>query len=252
MCRSGRRSSRCSRTAGGPLGDGYAHVLPELGRLLRNQVTTGNTLVEKEQDLRGLFSGITRLSDTAGGFLEVNGDNIIQLGELSAPTLAVLEHYAPQYPCLMKGIVNWMPQAAESYRGYVFHINMEAIPNQPSGYGPRDDPKYGAAEGLRRPDPTCLTLPDPPYSQADPAPMPPWADSRERDDGIAGSHGKYRPAPSSATATPMTSGWAGTAAEQQVVNALVAPMLDAPARQVPDVATLLFGPIVRGAQVSMR
>ena len=232
--------------------DDYTHVLPELGRLLRNQATTAGTLLEKEQDLRALFAGVTGLSDTARGFLEVNGDDIIRLGEVSAPTLHVLEHYAPQYPCLMRGIVNWMPQAAESYRGYVFHINMESIPNQPTGYGPRDDPKYGAAEGLRRPDPTCVTLPDPPYSQADPAPMPPWADSRERDDGIAGSHGKYRPSPAYPAATPMTSGWAGTSAEQQVIDALVAPMLDLPARQVPDVATLLFGPIARGAQVSMR
>jgi phospholipid/cholesterol/gamma-HCH transport system substrate-binding protein len=50
----------------------------------------------------------------------------------------------------------------------------------------------------------------------------------------------------------VTSGWAGTAAEQRVVGALAAPMLDVPAREVPDVTTLLLGPIARGNEVSVR
>jgi hypothetical protein len=79
--------------------------------------------------------------------------------------------------------------------------------------------------------------------------MPPWADSVERDDGIAGSHGKYRAAPGFAAPT---SGWAGTAAEQRVVDSLAAPALGVPADQVPDVATLLLGPIARGTEVSVR
>ena len=231
--------------------DAYAPAMPRLGRLLRNQVTTGNTLVEEEHQLRALFTDVGRFSDTARDFLEVNEDNIIRLGELSVPTLALLGHYAPEYPCLVKGIARFIPRAQETYRGKVFHITLEPIPYQPTGYTPADAPKYGATEGLRRPDPTCVTLPNPPYSQADPAPMPPWTDSRERDDGIAGSHGKYRPAPSWSSAAPVTSGWAGTSAEQQVVDALAAPVLQVPAEQVPDVATLLLGPVVRGAQVSL-
>jgi phospholipid/cholesterol/gamma-HCH transport system substrate-binding protein len=229
----------------------YATVMPRLGRLLRNQATTGNSLLEKEQQLTALFTDVGRFSDTARGFLEVNEDNIIRLGELSVPTLALLEHYAPQYPCLVKGIAAFIPRAQETYRGKVFHITLETIPHQPTGYTPADAPKYGAAEGMHRPDPTCTTLPDPPYSQASPAPMPPWADSRERDDGIGGSHGKYRPAPSFSGAGPVTSGWAGTAAEQHVVDALAAPVLEVPGKQVPDVATLLLGPLARGWRVSL-
>jgi len=229
----------------------YATVMPRVGRLLRNQVTTGDTLLEKEQRLTDLFTDVGRFSDTARGFLEVNRDNIIRLGELSVPTLALLEHYAPEYPCLVKGIAGFIPRAQETYRGKVFHITLETIPYQPTGYTPADAPKYGAAEGMHRPDPTCVTLPEPPYSQADPAPMPPWADSRERDDGIAGSHGKYRPAPSLPDAATVTSGWAGTAAEQHVVDALAAPVLEVPAGEVPDVATLLLGPLARGGQVGL-
>ena len=77
--------------------------------------------------------------------------------------------------------------------------------------------------------------------------MPPWADSRVCDDGIAGSHDKYRPAPSFSSAPPVTNGWAGTSAEQHVVDALAAPVLQVPAEQVPDVATLLLGRWCAGA-----
>jgi phospholipid/cholesterol/gamma-HCH transport system substrate-binding protein len=232
--------------------DIYADVMPEIGRLLRNQVVTGNTLVEKEEELRALFGDVAAFSDTARAFLEVNEDNIIRLGEVSVPTLALLEQYSPEYPCLLQGIVNWIPKAEESYRDYTLHINLETIPFQPTGYTPADAPKYGADYG-----PSCATLPNPPYSQANPAPMPTWADSNEEDDGIAGSHGKYRPAPRLAAAgvaadPPLTSGWAGTAAEQQVVDALAAPLLGVSADRVPDVTTLLLGPVARGNEVSVR
>jgi phospholipid/cholesterol/gamma-HCH transport system substrate-binding protein len=226
--------------------DTYADVMPELGRLLRNQVTTGNTLVEKEQELRALFNDVAGFSDTARDFLEVNDDNIIRLGEVSVPTLALLERYSPEYPCLLEGIVGAIPKQAQAVRGYVLHINLETIPFQPTGYTPRDDPKYGAHYG-----PSCATLPTPPYSQANPAPMPPFA-GRESDDGIAGSHGKYRTQPGFGSAATVTSGWAGTQAEQEVVDSIAAPVLDVPADRVPDVATLLFGPMARGNEVSVR
>jgi phospholipid/cholesterol/gamma-HCH transport system substrate-binding protein len=190
--------------------------------------------------------------------LEVNEDNIIRLGEVSVPTLSLLEEYSPEYPCLLDGLVNWIPAAEESYRNYTLHINIETLPFQPTGYGPADTPKYGADYG-----PACTTLPNPPYSQANPAPMPDFASGVEEDDGIAGTHGKYRSAPryrnpsgSATTVRPsgtgVTSGWAGTAAEQRLVDALAAPVLDVPVDQVPDVATLLVGPIARGAEVSVR
>jgi phospholipid/cholesterol/gamma-HCH transport system substrate-binding protein len=146
----------------------------------------------------------------------------------------------------------WVPSISQAYRDYTLHINLETIPFQPTGYGPADTPEYGADYG-----PTCATLPSPPYSQQDPAPQPDFFAQQESDDGIAGSHGKYRPAPGfGLAAQPVqpaaTSGWAGTAAEQRVVNALAAPVLDVPAREVPDVTTLLLGPIARGNEVSVR
>lgn len=218
----------------------YRSVLPDIARTLDNSVVTGNTIVEKQQQLQALFDDVAAMSSTTRDFLQANGDNIIRLGEVSLPTLEVLAEYAPEYPCLARGMVNWIPQMSNAYRDYTLHINLELIPEQPTGYTVDDDPVYGADNG-----PHCETLPTPPYSQANPGPQP---RPHVVDDGVEAEHGKYRSAP----AFDLTSGYAGTRAEQQVVDALAAPVMGLDADAVPDLATLLLGPIARGTEVSLR
>ena len=218
----------------------YRSVVPELARLLRNSVTTGNTFVDKEAKIQALFNDVTSFSSTTRDFLQQNGDNIIRLGELGQAQLPTFAKYSPEYPCLLRGQVNWIPQMNSGWRGHTLHINLETLPRQPRGYTPGDDPRYGADDG-----PHCETLPSPPYSQANPGPQPPES---EVDDGVDESYGKRRAAP----AFDLTSGFAGTAAERSVVNAFAAPVMGVPTDGVPDVATLLFGPLARGAEVSTR
>jgi phospholipid/cholesterol/gamma-HCH transport system substrate-binding protein len=167
----------------GQTSDVYRSVMPEVARVLRNSVTTGNTLVEKEQKLQALFDDVAGFSTTSKDFLEANGDNIIRLGQVSVPQLRLLEKYSPEYPCLFEGMSNWIPRMDSGWRGHKLHINMETLPKQPTGYGPGDDPKYGASNG-----PHCETLPSPPYSQANPGPQPPMS---AVDDGVEDGHGKF-------------------------------------------------------------
>lgn len=221
----------------------YADVMPELGRLLRNSIITGDTLRMKEQALQDLFTDVSSFSSTTRDFLDQNGENIIRLGEVSAPVLDLLEEYSPVFPCLAKGLNNYSKQANEAFRGYTLHISLETIPRQPTGYTPEDDPKYGADYG-----PNCATLPDPPYNQKNLAPMPDFAKNRESDDGVDGSHNKYRPAP----IFDLTSGFAGTEREQRIVDTIAAPVLGVPADEVPDLTTYLFAPLARGTEVSLR
>lgn len=228
----------------GRVSEEYAAAMPDVARLLRNSVTTGNTFVEKEQKLEALFQDVAGFSSTSRDFLEANGDNIIRLGEVSVPQLALYERYSPEYPCLFQGMARWIPQMDNGWRGNTLHINLEQLPNQPTGYSPADDPEYGAKNG-----PHCETLPTPPYSQANPGPQPAPATV---DDGVESGHGKHRAAPGGALALDLTSGYAGTAAERSVVDMLAAPVMGVPVDSVPDVATLLFGPLARGAEVSLR
>ena len=226
----------------GQVSEEYRQAMPELGRLLRNSVTTGNTLVAKEQKIHALFNDVASFSSTSKDFLETNGDNIIRLGEVSVPQLRLYEKYAPEYPCLLQGMSNWIPKMDSGWRGHALHINLETIPTQPTGYSPSDMPEYNAKNGAH-----CETLPTPPYSQANPGPQPPMS---AVDDGVEDGHGKF--APRAATGFDMTSGYAGTAAERSVVDAIAAPVMGVPVDGVPDVATLLFGPLARGAEVSVK
>ena len=226
----------------GQVSEEYRQAVPELGRLLRNSVTTGNTLVEKEQKIHALFNDVASFSSTSKDFLETNGDNIIRLGEVSVPQLRLYEKYSPEYPCLLQGMSNWIPKMDSGWRGHALHINLETIPTQPTGYSPSDMPEYDAKNGAH-----CETLPTPPYSQANPGPQPPMS---AVDDGVEDGHGKF--APRAATGFDMTSGYAGTAAERSVVDAIAAPVMGVPVDGVPDVATLLFGPLARGAEVSVK
>lgn len=221
----------------------YADVMPQLGQLLRNSIVTGDTLRVKEQALQDLFTDVSSFSSTTRDFLDQNGENIIRLGEVSAPVLELLEEYSPVFPCLAKGLNNYSQQANEAFRGYTLNISLETIPRQPTGYTPEDDPKYGADYG-----PDCLTLPNPPYDQENIAPMPEFAKNKESDDGVEGSHNKYRKAP----VFDLTSGFAGTEREQRVVDAIAAPVLGVPPKEVPDLTTYLFAPLARGTEVSLR
>ena len=220
--------------------DTYRQVLPEVARFLRNSVTTGNTFVAKEQKIQALFADVADFSATSRDFLQQHGDNIIRLGELGQAQLPTFAEYAPEYPCLLQGQANWIPQMNSGWRGHTLHINLEVLPNQPRGYTPADDPRYDADNG-----PHCETLPTPPYSQANPGPQP---QEGEVADGVEQDLGKRRAAPF----LDLTSGLAGTAAERSVVNAIASPVMGVPTDAVPDVATLLFGPLARGTEVTLR
>jgi len=50
----------------------------------------------------------------------------------------------------------------------------------------------------------------------------------------------------------LTSGYAGTAAEKELVAAILARANGVSVDDVPDIATLLFGPLARGAEVQLR
>ncbi len=134
----------------------YADVAPQIAETLRNTVTTGNTLVEREAKFNAFLKDVASFSGTAKTFLDANGDNIVRLGELSAPQTKLLNRYSAEFPCLLEGLVDQAPRLASTFRGFVFHIDLITLPRQPRGYGPQDKQVYGADNG-----PVCLGLPNP-------------------------------------------------------------------------------------------
>jgi len=224
--------------------DTYAEVLPEIGTILHNTVTTTSTLEDRSAKLNALLNDVTDFSGTARTFLEDNGDNMIRLGEVSRAQLRVLARYSTEFPCLLGGIVNAGRAQAEAFRGFTLHIVLETLPNQPRGYGPDDIPRLGDDRG-----PTCLHLPDPPWNQDNPVRRQP-----DFNDGVDSPLGKgtSRAATSyDASQLGGFGGYAGSPEESDLLADLLAPGLGTTAAEVPDLGGLLVGPMVRGATVSL-
>ncbi len=83
--------------------DTYADVMPAIADTLRNTVKTGNTLVSKEEKLNAFLKDLTAFSNTTKAFLDDNGDNIIRLGKLSEPILALLAPLLQRVPVPAQG-----------------------------------------------------------------------------------------------------------------------------------------------------
>jgi phospholipid/cholesterol/gamma-HCH transport system substrate-binding protein len=222
----------------------YADVMPSIAQILDNTITTTGTLEDRRRQLQALFTDVSSFSDTAHDFLRQNGDNIIRLGQLSRPQAQMLARYAPEYPCLLGGLVNAAKREAEAFRGFTLHIVLETLPNQPRGYTAGDRPVYADNRG-----PNCLHLPNPPWNQSNPVRHQP-----NFHDGIDSPTGKGtdRVAPSWGRAYTRGTGYAGGTAESNILKSLLGPSLGVTPDEVPDLGVLLVGPMARGAEVSLR
>lgn len=210
----------------------YSDVMPQIAQILQDTVTTTGTLEENSAQLQALFTNVTATSATAQAFLSENEDNLIKLAVLNDGLLEAAARYAPEYPCLLGGIDNLGNRVAETFRGYMLHINLEMLPRQPRKYTPADKPRIGDDRG-----PACGNLPNPPWSQQNPLRTVPSIN-----DGVQGSVRR----------APVGFGYAGTAGESALIAELLAPELGVEPSQVPDVGSLLVGPLARGATVSAR
>jgi phospholipid/cholesterol/gamma-HCH transport system substrate-binding protein len=220
----------------------YADVMPSIAQILDNTITTTGTLEDRHRQLQALFTDVSSFSDTAHDFLRQNGDNIIRLGRLSRPQAQMLARYAPEYPCLLGGLVNAGKREAEAFRGFTLHIVLETLPNQPRGYTAADRPVYADDRG-----PNCLHLPNAPWSQSNPVRHQP-----DFHDGIDSptNKGTDRVAPS--WGYTRGTGYAGSTAESSLLKSLLGPSLGVTPDDVPDLGVLLVGPMARGAEVSLR
>ena len=226
--------------------DAYDAALPDLLALLRDVTVTAGTVADQRTQLAAFLADTTDTADTTRGFLDRHGDQLIRLGTVSRPVLELLATYAPEYPCLVSGLVALQPRVEEVFAGGRMHITLEVTRDGGPYERGRDEAVYGAHNG-----PNCRGLPDPHV----PAPEVPVTDGydhggeRKRDPlpvGLPGSTGGRAP-----VASPEM-GRAGTGEESALVKPLVGGLTGTPPAEVPDIAVLLWGPLLRGAVVNAR
>jgi phospholipid/cholesterol/gamma-HCH transport system substrate-binding protein len=228
--------------------DGYHSALPDLLALLRDMTVTAGTVSDQRTQLAAFLAETTMAADVGRGFLDRHGDQIIRLGAVSRPVLELLAAYAPEYPCLINGLVALQPRVEQVFAGGRMHITLEVTKDGGKYERGRDEPVYGARNG-----PNCRGLPNPPT----PAPQTPINNGYDYDGSrpartplTVGVPGPAPAAPGPAPAPAM--GQAGTSEERALVKPLVGAVTGTPPAEVPDIAVLLWGPMLRGVVVNAR
>jgi phospholipid/cholesterol/gamma-HCH transport system substrate-binding protein len=208
----------------------YADAAPDLVETLRNFSVTTETIAEKQKAYAGFLAGTAGFATTTRTLLADNEDRIIRLAAVGRPTLAVLAKYSPEYPCLLQGLAESNNTIGKSFANGELHITLEVVKAQ-SKYKPGDEPQFNDKSG-----PNCRGLPNPAV---------PIKATHLNDGTSGGNSGDAVPG----FLSDPTSGLAGSADEQLVVDSLAGPVMGMPADRVPDLATLLFGPMARGTVV---
>ena len=212
--------------------EAYNIAAPDLLHLLGNLADTSTTIVDERNALIDLFGSVTTGSDVTRGLLERSEHDLITINHISRETVALLAKYSPEYPCFIKGIANVIPRihAAQPSTGpFRFGplVTVEFLPPGRAYRYPTDLPEFADTRG-----PNCYGLPNPPNS------LP----KIHYDDG---------------TGTPKPpSGAPATAKPQKDIRTplapLLGPILGVPTSQVPDIAGLLYGPMLNGTRVGLR
>ncbi|WP_020523616.1 MCE family protein [Catelliglobosispora koreensis] len=192
--------------------DLYHGAMPDLLEVLRNVTVTATTISDQREQLSRFLVSTADLADGTNRVLTVHEARIIQLGQVSRPVLEVLAAYAPEYPCLLKGLVKLQPRAEEAFASGRMHITLEVTKDGGKFEKGRDEPVYGGGAG-----PNCRGLPDNVHV---PAP------GVEINDGY--DYG----------------------GDRKVIKGLLGASTGTPPDQVSDLAVLLWGPLLRGTVVN--
>lgn len=225
--------------------DVYGDAAPDLLAVLRNLSVTNRTVSDQRAELNTFTTSTTQLADTARGFLTEHEARLIQLADVSRPTLELLAKYSPEFPCLLRGLTDFQPLIEDAFgTGFAgLHITLEIVRDNGKFEPGRDEPRYASKAG-----PGCRGLPGPSV----PYPGVTFADGYD----YSGPRtplpvGLPRGLSANLLDGPADMGFAGTEQEQSMVRPMLAPVMNRPAGEVPDIATLLFAPMARGTAVQV-
>ena len=230
----------------------YADAAPDLVQALTDATVTSKTIVEQRDNLLAMYGTLTTTSRDLNSFLAVNKNNLIQLADTSRPTLELLAKYAPEYPCLLKGLTEFAPVISEAFGAGTakpgLHITMEITANRGKYLPNQDEPVYGDKRGPRCYD--SFPRPFPQYPQDGPvvdgSKSPPAA--RGANDGVPAAATGGTTSPSAMSAASI----ANSPEEQRMLAVLLAGEVGVRSEEMPSFTSLLLGPLYRGTEVTVK
>lgn len=224
----------------GQLSTNLNEEAPDLFAAFDNLQTGARTIIEKQSALDTLLSSATDTSNVLNGFLAENKQRLITVVDTSDRVYSLLNAYTPEYDCMLSGLTELYSRASRGIQNNQIQLSAQLYiaPNNFAAYKPGEEPKFVTGLG-----PNCFGIPNPPVPFKTP--------------------GKFRCVNDGAALTPdacaqaaKTTGFdqqqVGSANENALVNALVAPTMNTTPDRVPGVATLLIAPSLRGQEVTVK
>ncbi|MCP2165869.1 MCE family protein [Goodfellowiella coeruleoviolacea] len=238
------------------LADTYQTAAPDLIQALDDATVTSRTIAEQRANLEALYGGVTTAAQDLTGFLRANKDNLIRLTEASRPTLELLAEYAPEYPCLLKGLTDFKPVMDKAFGAGTdepgLHVTLEITVNRGKYRPNQDEPEYRDKRGPRCYDeyPAPQYPPDGPIRDGS-TPPPAGTSTGGSVLGTAGSADATSPS-AAAVGAGSGLGLPNSPQERGFLASLLAPQLGVSPQQVPGWSSLLVGPLYRGAEVTLK
>jgi phospholipid/cholesterol/gamma-HCH transport system substrate-binding protein len=214
--------------------DAYDVAAPDLLDVLDNVTVTSKTITEKAEDLDVFFSDLGGLADTSTRILRENEQNLVEAGRVTEPVLALLDTYSPEFPCLLEGAAAYAPILSRTFEGNVVKQYFELGNAQFRHFTADDFMEYGEVGH----GPWCLGLPK--------FKVP--GDSVPLDNGSDIDENPPTSLIPNFGALPdinLTSGFAGSQGDKEVVNALLATRSGKQPDSYGALGPLLYGPVVR-------
>lgn len=231
--------------------ESYTKASSDLLRFIDNSAADSRNLVDQKEELASFLTSTTGFAQSADDFLRINERSLIDLATQSRPNLEVYARYSPEYACILNTLPKQEIVGEKTFGGLQpgLHITLEVAQDQGS-YLPGDEPKFRE----NRP-PTCFGLTGKPI-----VPFPAYYEPKDgycdaEEDASPGvttgnCHGGNPAGGIAARAISDPALALGGPVQQHQVATAVAPVLQVQPDAVPDIATLLFGPMARGATVT--
>ena len=224
----------------------YTNTAPVLLRGLAAFKSTSKLLVREQRNYVDLLSSLTTTGRSFGHFVGTSQEQIIGLAADSLPSLQLTARYASEFPCVTSALADLVPRVNKAFGVGTTSPGARVVLHVTKPVGPytRTPGEFSSTAG-----PRC------PYIPATALAQTALAGLR----GIPGT-GPQRPPGVESDASTAAVGTINSAGigsvnspqENQLIAELLGPVAGVAPSQFPRWGSLLLGPALRGAQVSVR
>ncbi|NRQ39548.1 MCE family protein [Nonomuraea sp. NN258] len=254
----------------------YSEATPDILQALTDFTTTSKTIVDQRENLSELYATVTGSSQDVTAFLRANSGNLIRLAAHSRPTLELLARYAPQWPCTLGMLSDFVPLAdkvmGKGTEQPGLHVKVLTVKSKGRYLPGVDRPVYRATGGPRcysvpyggrgtRPGDGGPTPSPTPTTTTSGTPTPSTSASTSASASASGSPEASASARPTGTETASADSPAeslggalgpNSPAENRLVNELFALERGLDPQELPNWSSVLTGPLYRGVEVRIQ